>query len=361
MGLAVRRVGDRGGRGVVAGVVIGDLDLTPDRRPGLAPDRRPDLAGRRLRADQPVAAPSAGRLTSVLLLAQPVITVVAAAVLLGSARRPSSCSVSQRCSSASSWQRARVVAPSRRSVVPAAGTRRDLSRRPTRRGVSGRGCPRRARAGRRRSRRRRPTRGRGRPAAPADPRRRAGPGTGRRRSWVTPGSPRSTGRDGHRRHERLDDVGRHPVGRDGPQGVEVGDRDEDRPAGLAVPGRPEDRARVRAVRLDQRRDGLGSDPGHPRRPESAAVVSRTSAVASSTPRTIWPTGTALDRRRQAVGRLGAGQRRRDGADRVGRHDDDRQRPAGPGDIDEPTDPRLARACPRRRPRRRRTGSRRRRS
>ena len=42
-----------------------------------------------------------------------------------------------------------------------------------------------------------------------------------------------------------------------------------------------------------------------------------------------------------MGRLAAEERRGDGAVRIGRHDDDRERAAGPGDVDEAADPRLA--------------------
>ena len=73
------------------------------------------------------------------------------------------------------------------------------------------------------------------------------------------------GRD--RLDECLDDVRRHPIGRDRPQRLEVDQRDEDGPAGLAVPGRPKHGSRVGAVGLDERGDGLRADPGHPGRPE----------------------------------------------------------------------------------------------
>ena len=63
-----------------------------------------------------------------------------------------------------------------------------------------------------------------------------------------------------------------------------------------------------------------------------AVVSRTSSIASSVPRTIWPTGPALGQGRGAVDRLGADQRGRHGAVGIGRQDDDRERAARPGEV-----------------------------
>ena len=71
-----------------------------------------------------------------------------------------------------------------------------------------------------------------------------------------------------------------------------------------------------------------------------AVVSRTSAIARSAPRSIWPAGPASG---------GAGEPRTASDPRsafatapvrVRRHDDDRQRAAGPGEIRKPSDARL---------------------
>ena len=94
---------------------------------------------------------------------------------------------------------------------------------------------------------------------------------------------------------------------------------------------------------------------------SAASRSVTSAAASSMPADHLPDRAALVRRRVAVHRLGVGQRLRDRAVRVGRHDDDRQGAAGPREVRQAADAGLALRRRPGRPRRRRTGSRRRRS
>ena len=49
----------------------------------------------------------------------------------------------------------------------------------------------------------------------------------------------------------VDDVGRRAIRSDGPQDTQMDDGEEDRPSWLAVPGRSEDRARIRPVRLDE--------------------------------------------------------------------------------------------------------------
>ena len=57
------------------------------------------------------------------------------------------------------------------------------------------------------------------------------------------------GRDGG--GQVVDDVGRRAIRSDGPQDTQMDDGEEDRPSGLAVPGRSEDRARIRPVGLDE--------------------------------------------------------------------------------------------------------------
>ena len=49
----------------------------------------------------------------------------------------------------------------------------------------------------------------------------------------------------------VDDVRCGAIGSDGPQGTQLSDGEEDRPAGLAMPGRSEDRPGIRPVRLDE--------------------------------------------------------------------------------------------------------------
>ena len=72
-----------------------------------------------------------------------------------------------------------------------------------------------------------------------------------------------------------------------------------------------------------------------------AVVSRTSAIASSAPRSIWPAGPASSGAGEPVDRLRPKEGGHDRAVGIGRDDDDGQGAAGPGDIGEAPDARLA--------------------
>ena len=206
-------------------------------------------------------------------------------------------------------------------------------------GVSGDGhAPVRRRSGRPRRRRRRPTRGCGRPAGRAGLRRR-GRSLARRVGVVDHARDRrarrsASGRPAARSSTIAGGIRSAAIAR---SAVEVGEREQHRPAGFAVPGRPQQGRAIGAVRLDERGDGLGPDPGHPRRPEQGRRRGRwTSAAASSMPRAIWPTGPA-SAGAGPVDRLAAEQRGRDRAVRVGRDDDDRQRAAGPGEVGEAAD------------------------
>ena len=122
----------------------------------------------------------------------------------------------------------------------------------------------------------------------------------------------------------------------------MGRRQQDRPARLAVPRRPQDRPGVGAVRLDERGDRLRARPRScgPARagPRSCRV---TSARASSAAADHLAARARFGRGRRAVDRLGSRQRRGDRAVRVGREDDDRQRAARPGQVGQPADARLA--------------------
>ena len=72
-----------------------------------------------------------------------------------------------------------------------------------------------------------------------------------------------------------------------------------------------------------------------------ALVSWTSASADLGATDDLGGGTALGRRGSRVDRLAADERRGHGTTVVGRHDDDRERPARPGDVHEPPDAWLA--------------------
>ena len=118
-------------------------------------------------------------------------------------------------------------------------------------------------------------------------------------------------------------------------------RQQDGPAGIAVPGRPEHRSTRGAMRLDQRRDRLGPDPRHPRRPEQdrgrvAHLGQREFRAAHH-----LAGGTDLRWGRGAVDRLGTDERRRDRPIGVRGDDDDRECPTGPGEVRQSTHPRLA--------------------
>ncbi len=91
------------------------------------------------------------------------------------------------------------------------------------------------------------------------------------------------------------------------------DRNEDRPARLALPGRPEDGRRIGPVGLDQRGHGLGSDPGHPGRPEQrrARLADRRPGELDAADHLADRTG--LRRGGGAVDGLGPDQRRGHGA------------------------------------------------
>ena len=69
----------------------------------------------------------------------------------------------------------------------------------------------------------------------------------------------------------------------------------------------------------------------------AAVRSWTSAAASSMPRDHLADRPRLDRGGEAVDRLAADERGRDRTVRIRRDDDDRQRAAGPREVDEAAD------------------------
>ena len=130
----------------------------------------------------------------------------------------------------------------------------------------------------------------------------------------------------------VDDVCCGAIGSDGPQGTQLSDGEEDRPAGLAVPGRSEDRAGIRPVRLDEGGHGFRSDPRHPDGPQEDGariadlVHGKLRATDHLTDR------ASLCRCRGTVDRFGADQRRHDRSVVVGRDHDDRQGAAGPADI-----------------------------
>ena len=121
----------------------------------------------------------------------------------------------------------------------------------------------------------------------------------------------------HHVRQALDDVRRRHVRRDRPQGLEVDQREDDRPARLAVPGGPQHRAAGGAMRLDERGHGLGPHPDHPGRPEQGRrqVVHlgrrEVDAVGHLTDR------SGLRRCRLAVARLAPGQAGRHGAVGIG--------------------------------------------
>ena len=191
--------------------------------------------------------------------------------------------------------------------------------------------------------RRRPTRGCGRPAGRAGPRRPAGRASGVSTSWMTPGSPRSTSRVGTPPARSSMTSGGIRSGATARERVEVAERQRG-PASRARPARPAAGSVRASMPCASMSDVIVSGPTQVIRAgqmQHRGRVARPRPRASSAPRTIWPTGPASAGAGSAVGRLGAGERRGDGAVRVGRHDDDRQRAAGPGDVGEPPDPRLA--------------------
>ena len=85
----------------------------------------------------------------------------------------------------------------------------------------------------------------------------------------------------------------------------------------------------------------GPDPGHPRRPEQdrGRVADLGHRELRAADHLAGRPG--FGRGRGAVDRLGADQRGRHGSVGIGRHDDDRQRAARPGQVRQATDPRLA--------------------
>ena len=111
--------------------------------------------------------------------------------------------------------------------------------------------------------------------------------------------------------------------------------------GVALPGRPQHRPIVQPVGLDERRDRLGTHPGHPRRPEQdggrIADLGQRQVGASH----HLPGGPA------SAGAGSRGPPRSPGAPCAtapsgsGETTIDRQRAAGPGDVREPPDARLA--------------------
>ena len=192
-------------------------------------------------------------------------------------------------------------------------------------------------AGRPRPRRRRPTRGCAQLAGSGGPSYGGRSDRGVSRRGRRPGRRARAMRVGRAASRSVDDVRRHPVGREArrPRG---GASAEHRPARLALLGRPQDRAADRSRGPRSATSPSPGPPSHPGGPDQRGVVSRTSARASSMPRMIWPTGPAS----AGAGpwtRPDAVQRRGDFAGGVGRHDDDRQRPAGPGEVGQPADPR----------------------
>ena len=207
-----------------------------------------------------------------------------------------------------------------------------------------------------RRRRRRPIRGCGRPADRAALRRRGRSAGAVSASRTTPGSPTSTIRLGTAADEVVDDVGRHPVGPDGTASAArwlVGSS-TGQPGSPCQAGRSIASARG-AVRLDQRGDRLRPDPGHPRRPEQDR--GRVADLGQRELRAAHHLAgrPGLRRGGGAVDRLGADQRRGDGAVRIGRRRRRsaarrRTRPGPRGDG-----PAAGRACRRGRPRRSRTG------
>ena len=108
-----------------------------------------------------------------------------------------------------------------------------------------------------------------------------------------------------------------------------------------MPGRAQHRGRIHAVRLDERGDRLRPDPDHPARPDEhrgrvAHLGERELRAADH-----LADGTTVGRGRGAIDRLRPGQRGRHGPVGIGRHDDDRQGAAGPGEVGQAADPGLA--------------------
>jgi len=112
------------------------------------------------------------------------------------------------------------------------------------------------------------------------------------------------------------------------------DRHEDRPARLASVRWPEECLAVRAVRLDERRDGLRVQPAHAGRPQERRIRSihlRPREV--DRPRHL-PRRPQLDAGRCAQDDRGAGQRGGDRAVGVRRDHDHREGASGPCQVDQ---------------------------
>jgi len=139
----------------------------------------------------------------------------------------------------------------------------------------------------------------------------------------------------------VDDGRRHPIGCHIAHGIEVRRRYEHGPAGLAVPCGSQHRVAVGPVRLDERGDRLGPDPGHPGRPEQDGR-----GVDDFLEREFRAADHLADRPgcgrgRGAVDGFRACQSGRDGPLGVRCEDDDRERAARPGEVGEAADTRLA--------------------
>ena len=118
-------------------------------------------------------------------------------------------------------------------------------------------------------------------------------------------------------------------------------RQQDRPARLAVPGRPQDRAGVRAVRLDERGDRLRADPRQAGRPEQDRGRVRDLGKGQLSSPDHLAGRARFGRGRRPVDGLRSRQRRGDRAIRIRGEDDDRQRPARPCQVGQPPNARLA--------------------
>ena len=157
-------------------------------------------------------------------------------------------------------------------------------------------------------------------------------------SWVTPGSPVSTIRNGTPAASRSSSSSsRHPVAPRARKASRWPTGSERRPAGLALPRRPGHAAAVVAVGRDQRGDGLGVDPGQPGRPHERGV-----GLGDQPDRRLDAVDDLPDRPALGIDgvderRLGVRERRGDRPLGIERADDDGRRAAGPGDVGEPAD------------------------
>ena len=147
------------------------------------------------------------------------------------------------------------------------------------------------------------------------------------------------GRDGG--DEVGDDVRWQPRRGDRAQGLEMLGGQQDGPAGVTLPGGSQHRPCVQPVGLDERRDRLGTHPGHPGGPEQDRARIADLGHRQVRAARHLPGRSGLRWSRGAKDRLGAKQGLRHGAVRIAGHDDDRECAAGPGQVGEPPDPRLS--------------------